>query len=98
MNGFGICLGAVAPYYNLVLVVIVVLLFIKLLRTPAKKIFVKPWKFLFAALLIYILEEILTVAEGLSSISFPGWIFPMLEMAMIILFTYMLLIQKEHVK
>lgn len=98
MNGLGICLGAIAPYYNLVLVMIVALLFYKLFNTPTKKVFVKPWKFLFVAIFIYVIEEFLTVAEGINLILFPTWLFPFFEMIMIILFIYMLLIQREYIK
>ena len=97
MDGIGICLGAIAPYYNLVLVIIVALLFFKLFKTPTKKIFIKPWKFLCLAIFIYIMEEFFTVMEGLNRILLPLWLFPLFEMVMIILFIYMLLIQKEHI-
>ena len=59
------CLGMVAPYYNLALVVIVIILFLRLFKTPNKKTYLKPWKFLFAAVLVYVGEEIITVMEKL---------------------------------
>jgi len=97
MNELGICIGAIAPYYNIILVIIVTILFLKLFRTPTKKIFVMPWKFLFAAIIIYIMEEIFTIAEGRNAIMLPGWLFPFFEMIMIILFIYMFLLQKEYI-
>lgn len=92
------CLGKVAPYYNLVLVVIVVLLFLKLFKTSNKKTYLKPWKFLFAAVLVYVVEEIITVFEIAGLISVPVIIFPLLEMVIITLFIYVLLLQKENIK
>lgn len=93
-----ICLGLVAPYYNLVLVIIVVLLFIKLFKTPNKNIFILPWKFLFAAIFVYIIEETITIVEGHAIISPPAYLFPLLETVIVTLFVYMCLIQKEHIK
>lgn len=91
------CLGIVAPYYNLVLVLIVVALFIGLFRTKNEKIN-KPWKFLFIAVLIYILEEILTVLRAAGLPSLPRVFNGLFEMCMLSLFIYTLLLQKEAVK
>jgi len=96
--GLGYCFGMVAPYYNLVLVTIVILLFLKLFKTPNKKTYIKPWKFLFAALLVYVGEEIITVLNMANLINVPKVIFPMLETLIITLFIYVLLLQKENVK
>ena len=92
------CLGRVAPYYNLALVIIVVILFIKLFRTPNKRIDLTPWKFLFAALLVYVLEEIITVFNMANVINVPKILFPLLETIIITLFIYVLLSQKENIK
>ncbi len=90
------CLGRIAPYYNLVLVVIVVFLFIKLFKTPKKKTYIKPWKFLFIAVLVYVIEEILTVLHMAEIIVVPKIGFPLLETIIITLFIYVLLLQKEN--
>lgn len=92
------CLGNVAPYYNLVLVVIVILLFLRLFKMPNKKIYLKPWKFLFGAVLVYVGEEVLTIVEMSYSIILPGIIFPLIEMGIITLFIYALLLQKDNTK
>lgn len=92
------CLGRVAPYYNLVLVVIVILLFLKLFKTPNKKTYIKPWKFLFAAVLVYVGEEVITVFDMAGLISAPKILFPLLEMIIITLFIYVLLLQRENIK
>ena len=55
----GKSLGIALPYYNLVLVAIVILLFIKLLRIKTQ-LYKRPWKLLFAAIMVFILEEILS--------------------------------------
>ena len=92
------CLGRVAPYYNLVLVVIVLLLFLKLFKTPSKKTYIKPWKLLFIAALVYVLEEGITVFEMGGLILVSPILFPVLEMIIITLFIYVLLLQRESIK
>lgn len=91
------CLGSVAPVYNLVLAVIVILLFLNLFRLQNKRIYMRPWKFLFAALLVYIGEEIITVFE-MTGLIIPQIIFPLLETIIITLFIYVLLLQKQNTK
>jgi hypothetical protein len=89
------CLGMVAPYYNLVLVIIIMPLFIKLLSVKHKKLILKPWRLLFIAILIFVVEEVLTVLNGLGITNSPRILTPIFEMAIITLFIYMLLLQKE---
>ena len=92
------CLGLVAPYYNLVGVAIVIVLFIKLFMQHKKGIYTLPWYFLFIAIIIYVIEETMTVMASAGSIKIPNLLFPIFEMLMISLFIYMLLLQKEYVK
>ena len=92
------CLGLVAPYYNLVLVAIVIALFIKLFMQHKKGIYTVPWYFLFIALMIYVIEESMTVMASAGFIEVPRLLFPIFEMLMISLFIYMLLLQKQYVK
>ena len=92
------CAGIVAPYYNLGLVIIVVILFFKLFKTHTPENFTKPWYLLFGALCLFILETVLTILKHASLIDYPAWINPVLELAMLALFIYMVLIQKDHVK
>ena len=92
------CLGIVAPYYNLALVIVVILLFLKLFSIKTKRIYILPWKILFFALLIYVFEEIVTVLAMSNIIVVFPLMFPVLEMVIITSFIYMLLLQKEYVK
>jgi len=92
------CIGRVAPFYNLVLAVILILLFLKLFKTPYKKTYLKPWKFLFAAVLVYLGEEVITVFDMAGLVNVPKIAFPLLEAIIITLFIYMLLLQKENTK
>lgn len=90
-------LGFVAPWYNLALVTIVVLLFLKLFDIRNKKVYTKPWKMVFVGVLIFIVEEVMTVLRSLGLISFHPAIFPMFEVVIISLFIYALLLQKQYV-
>ena len=95
-----VCLGTVAPFYNLALVIAVIILFIKLFSDKNKKVFLKPWKFIFVAVIIYVFEEVLNVFIKLNILDkkFSTLLFPLFEMAIIVLFIYMLLLQKAYVK
>ncbi|HLC64531.1 MAG TPA: hypothetical protein VJI46_00235 [Candidatus Nanoarchaeia archaeon] len=90
-------IGIAAPYYSLVLVVILLALFIYLFRVPNKgKVYDTPWKFLFFAIIIFVIEEAMTVLSFQGIIDFPRVLFAFFELAMIGSFTYMCLLQKEH--
>jgi hypothetical protein len=92
------CLEIVAPWYNLVLVGIVIALFIKFFMKPSKKIYLKPWIMLFIAICVYIIEEGMT-AFGFSAINdIYRILHPLFEMIMISLFIYMLLLQRDYLR
>ncbi len=96
---FWLALGRVAPVYNLALVIAVVYLFFKLFTTPPvfRTIYVAPWKFMFFALCIFILEELITVLRQANLVSIPLHINGFFELIIISIFLYALLLQKEHV-
>jgi hypothetical protein len=98
MTTLGTCAGLIAPYYNLALVIVAVFLFIRLFKVKKPKSYLLPWKYLFAALILFIIEEIITVLNSLNIISFPHVTFAFFELGMITLFIYMLLLQKQHLK
>lgn len=90
--------AAVAPLYNLAFVAIAVCLFITLFRTPVKsrKAYVKPWIYIFCALMVFLVEEILTVLRAHDIINIPIHINGFFELMIIIFFIYALLLQKEE--
>ena len=92
------CLGNVAPYYNLALVVIAVGLFFKLFSLKNEKLYLAPWRLLFVAVTIFIVEEILTVLNFAGIFYTPRILNAVFEFAIITIFIYMLLIQKEYLK
>ena len=95
---FLMALGMVAPVYNLVMAIIVIYLFVRLFQMPNRLVYVKPWKMLFAAFVIYLFEEIFTVLRKVGVLDFPQFVNGLFEMVMIALFIYMLLLQKEYIK
>ena len=100
MSELTVALGLVAPYYNLVLVIITIYLFAKLFNTPvkSKKVYLLPWKIIFVALFVFIIEEVLTVLRTAGIISIPMHINGFFELIIISLFIYMLLLQREYNK
>jgi len=96
----GLSIAEAAPWYNLGLVVISVFLFIKLFTTPVrdKRVYLMPWKLLFFALLVFIVEEVITVLRQMEVINIPKHINGFFEIIIICTFIYTLLLQKEHMK
>ncbi len=99
MVDVGIALGMVAPYYNLALVVAVIWLFLTLFKTEAKaKVFLFPWKLLFFAVVVFVIEEVLTILRSAGVIDIPTHINAFFELVIISVFIYVLLLQQEYVK
>jgi heme A synthase len=99
MVELGVALGMIAPYYNLALVIVLLLLFRALFRTEQKtKVFLFPWKLLFFAVMIFIIEEALTILRSTGIIDIPVHINAFFELVIISAFIYSLLLQKEYVR
>jgi hypothetical protein len=97
MTELGIALGIVAPYYNLALVVIVVGLFLYLFSLPPRKgVSILPWKYLFAAVIVYIIEELLTILRAAGIITIFEHINGFFELLIIALFVYALLLVNQN--
>lgn len=99
MTELGLAFGIVAPWYNLALVAVAACLFVQVFKTapPGKKVYVFPWKLLFFALIVFIIEEALTVLRQRAIIMIPVHINAFFELAIISAFIYTLLLQKEYV-
>ena len=98
MSQFTTALGMIAPYYNIVLAVIALYLFLKLFQTKTaktKKVFILPWKLILIALIIYMIEETITILRAVGMISIPVHINGFFELIIISLFIYTLLLQKQ---
>lgn len=93
-------LAQVAPLYNLAFVAIAIILFISLftMRIKERKVYMLPWKIIFFALCVYIVEEVLTVLRYQEIINIPKHINGFFELMIIISFIYALLLQREHLK
>ncbi len=99
MTELALALGLVAPYFNLALVIVVVALFIQLFRTKVTEKYVNllPWKYVFAAFIVYILEELLTVLRSAGIVNVVEHVNGYFELIMISLFIYALLLNKEQI-
>ena len=95
---FEIALGIVAPFYNLVMAAIAFYLFLRLFHLPNRLVYLRPWKVLFAAFCVYLVEELFTVLRIIGVADLPRLINGLFEMIIISLFIYMLFLQKEYVK
>jgi hypothetical protein len=98
MIAFGDCVGKVAPYYNLVLVLIVLILFLKIFSINNKKVYILPWKLLFLSVAIYIIEEIITVFNMAGILNVQRILNAIFEFFIIAIFIYLLLLQKQHIE
>ena len=93
-------LAEAAPVYNLGLVIIAVALFIKLFSTPIRdrRVYLLPWKLLFFAVIVFIVEETLTVLRGMELINIPRHINGFFELIIICTFIYILLLEKQNLR
>lgn len=101
-EAFIISLSKIAAIYNVVFSLIVFYLLLKLIliRKKHKGVFIKPWYFLFAAVSIFVIEEVLTILKFFNIFSdaiVPRWINAVFELVMVTLFIYMLFVQINHV-
>ena len=99
MSELAIAFGIVAPYYNLAMVAVVCFLFINLFTTPLKnkKVYLLPWKYIFAAFIIFIIEELITVLRAAGIITIMEHINGFFELIIISLFIYALLLNKKYI-
>ncbi|HSU72983.1 MAG TPA: hypothetical protein VLJ21_03995 [Candidatus Binatia bacterium] len=86
-----------APFYNLALVVVMLFLFGKLFALKNKNVFLTPWYFIFAAVVVFIIEEVITILRAARIIDITLHINGFFELLIISLFIYTLLLLREHV-
>ena len=93
-------IGVVAPYYNLLFVVIAIYLFVQLFKTykPGGKVFLTPWAYICAGMAIFVLEEVITILRSVNLVQITKHINGFFELAIVILFIYAVLLQKDYVK
>jgi len=92
-------IAQVAPIYNLAFVIITIILFVKLLRTAnILKTDMTPWKIIFVSVMVYVVEEVLTVLRSFEVIDISVHINGFFELVIIALFIYAILVQKQITK
>ncbi len=96
------CLTVIAPWYNLVLVVLVLFVFRKLFSIHYSihhiKTFTQPWKILAIAVIVFVVEEVVTILRMADLVSIPYFFNGIFELTIISLFIYMLFIQRQHIR
>jgi hypothetical protein len=98
MVGFADAMNVAAPIYNLALVVIVLVLFIRLFRTKASiPVYMRPWYYMFGVICVFILEEVITVLRNTGVLQIEAYINGFFELVIVSLIIYLLLLQREHI-
>lgn len=92
----GEALTIVAPYYNMVLVIIALFFFAKLFFEAKPTAYLKPWKVMLAATLVFIVEEVITILRQAEVINVPFHVNGFFELVIVSLIIYLLLLQKEY--
>ena len=99
MASLGTAVGMVAPLYNFAFIIISFFLFVKLFKKKKKKAFMLPWYLLFAVIMIFVLETILTILRGMGFLpQFVYYFNGIFEFSMGILIVFLLLKQKEFIQ
>lgn len=95
-----IAIARVAPWYNLLFVIIAVWFFVRLFETPVRNLaaFQKPWKWIFISLLFFVVEEVITVLRAIGIVNIPAHINGFFELFVVGCFIYALMLQKEQLK
>lgn len=99
MSELTLAIAMVAPYYNLAFTVIVVYLFIQLFRSyrHGKGVYLAPWGYIFSAVMIFVVEELLTILRATGAIELPRHINGFFELVIISLFIYALMLQRNWI-
>lgn len=99
MSDIAVAIAMVAPYYNLAFTLVVIYLFVQLFKTyrEGEGVYFAPWAFVFAALMVFVLEEIITILRQTQVIEIPLNINGFFEMVIISLFIYAVLLQKAWI-
>jgi len=87
-----------APYYNLILFAIAIILFLKLIPNATRRMYALPWNVLFVAVIVFLIEQLLSVLRQTGIVYSPVHINGFFQLVIASLLVYCLLIQKEHVQ
>lgn len=100
MTEFQVAVAMVAPYYNLGFTIVVIYLFVQLFRTyrEGQGVYFAPWGYVFAAVMIFVLEEVITILRQAGLIEIPLHINGFFELVIISVFIYALLLQRDWIR
>lgn len=99
MSVIPICLGIVALYYNIFIGLVFGAACLWLFHiTDEKKVYIRPWKYLFLSGAAYLLEEIFVLLRIHNILITPNYLDGFFGIAVVTCFIYMLLLQKQYVE
>ncbi len=93
-----IAISQVAPLYNIAFVIIILFLFARLFSQQSKKRYLKPWRILYFAIILFIIEQSLVILSQQNIMQSPAILFPLIEFIIITSFIYMVLDQKLYLR
>jgi hypothetical protein len=62
------------------------------------KVFIRPWKYKFLSLCVYVIDQILSILNKTGILLIDPLVFPAIEFVIITIFIYTLLTLREHIK
>ena len=90
-------LDVVIPLINLAMGAAIIVYFVRLFFLPKRLIYMPPWGLIFSAFVLYVVEEILTVARSAGALEYPLTINRLIELFIIVLFLQALWLHKNYV-
>ena len=97
MNFLSTAIALAAPYYNLALFLIAIILFVRLIPRATKRTYIVPWNILFIATIVFLIEQTLTILRQLGLLYSPVHINGFFQLVIASLLVYLLFLQKEYV-
>ena len=93
-----LAIAQVAPLYNIAFVIIILFLFAVLFSRRNKRAYLKPWRILYFAIVLFIIEQSLVILSQQNIMHSPDLLFPIIELIIITSFIYMVLDQKLYLR
>jgi len=86
------------PLVNLVIALVIIFLFTRFFYLPHRLHHVRPWKIIFIALLIWLIEEVLTIMDSFGVFHMNLLIGRGIELVIIILVLHAVFLQKRYIE
>ncbi len=92
-------INVATPYFNMALVLVMIYMFVKLFRiVPVIKVYMLPWYLVFAAIMVFVLEEAFTILRHAGVFPYEVvYLNGLFELIIVSLMVYLLLLQREYI-